>query len=138
MRVVHETARRGPNPSFTKATPAALVEALSHPNGWWRDTAQQLLVQRNDKASVVPLKRLAESAPPRSRLHALWTLDGMDSLDPASVMRALRDQSRDVRAPVSVSNAGFAKATRDARGRNRVGVGYDWACGGSCSLARGG
>lgn len=97
-RVVHETTRRGPNPSFTKATPAALVQALTHPNGWWRDTAQQLLVQRNDKAAIAPLKQLAESAQePRSRLHALWTLDGMDSLEPASVLRALRDQSRDVR-----------------------------------------
>ena len=30
-------------------SPAQLVGRLSHPNGWWRDTAQQLLVQRGDK-----------------------------------------------------------------------------------------
>ena len=34
-------------------TPAQLVTHLSHPNGWWRDTAQQLLVLKQDK-SVVP------------------------------------------------------------------------------------
>jgi mono/diheme cytochrome c family protein/glucose/arabinose dehydrogenase/HEAT repeat protein len=97
-RVVHDTLRRGPNPALSRATPRALVEALSHPNGWWRDTAQQLLVQRNDKAVVEPLKKLAtESAAPRTRLHALWTLDGMDSLDAAGVTRALGDPSRDVR-----------------------------------------
>jgi mono/diheme cytochrome c family protein/glucose/arabinose dehydrogenase len=97
-RVVHDTLRRGPNPSLSKATPRALVDALSHQNGWWRDTAQQLLVQRNDKAAVEPLKKLAaESTLPRTRLHALWTLDGMDSLDPAGVTRALGDPSRDMR-----------------------------------------
>jgi mono/diheme cytochrome c family protein len=95
---VHDTLRRGPNPALNRATPRALVEALSHPNGWWRDTAQQLLVQRHDKAAVEPLKKLAtESAAPRTRLHALWTLDGMDSLDAAGVTRALGDPSRDVR-----------------------------------------
>ena len=97
-RVVHESTRRGPNPSFARATTGALVEALSHPNGWWRDTAQQLLVQRNDKAAIEPLNRLAASAPAaRTKLHALWALDGMDSLDPGSVIRALTDPSRDVR-----------------------------------------
>ena len=97
-RVVHDSARRGANPAFSRATSGALVQALSHPNGWWRDTAQQLLVQRNDKAAVEPLKTLAAGAPaPRTRLHALWALDGMDSLDAASVTRALGDASRDVR-----------------------------------------
>lgn len=97
-RVVHDTLRRGPNPALGKATPRVLVDALSHPNGWWRDTAQQLLVQRDDKAVVEPLKKLAAESPvPRTRLHALWTLDGMDSIDSATVTRALGDSSRDVR-----------------------------------------
>ena len=34
----------------------------------------------------------------RTRLHALWTLDGMDAVEPALVTRALGDSSRDVRA----------------------------------------
>ena len=98
-RVVHEGTRRGPSPSLKRATPAALVQALSHPNGWWRDTAQQLLVERNDKASIEPLKQLVDTgASPRTLLHALWTLDGLDSLDAAAVTRALRHSSRDVRA----------------------------------------
>ena len=97
-RVVHDTTKRGPNPSFTSATAVSLVDALSHPNGWWRDTAQQLLVQRNDQASIAPLKKLATDAPtPRTRLHALWTLDGIDRLDAPDVLRALADPSRDVR-----------------------------------------
>ena len=31
-------------PRMNNETPAQLVTHLSHPNGWWRDTAQQLLV----------------------------------------------------------------------------------------------
>lgn len=97
-RVVHETTRRGPKPALSRATPAQLVQALSHPNGWWRDTAQRLLVERGDKSVAGELKELAANAPQaRTRLHALWTLDGKDSIDVATVTRALDDGSRDVR-----------------------------------------
>ena len=40
-------------PRMYSETPAQLVAHLSHPNGWWRDTAQRLLVLKQDK-SVVP------------------------------------------------------------------------------------
>ena len=60
-RARHDAARR--RRRRWPATPAQLVDTLSHPNGWWRDTAQRLLVERGD-ASVVPaLKKLATSAP---------------------------------------------------------------------------
>ncbi len=97
-RVMHETTQRGPKPALSKATPGQLVDALSHPNGWWRDTAQRLLVERGDQAVVGRLRVLALGAPQaRTRLHALWTLDGNDSIDVATVTRALEDKSRDVR-----------------------------------------
>ena len=50
-RVVHETTRRD-SKRMSAPTSAQLVETLSHPNGWWRDTAQRLLVERGDKAVV--------------------------------------------------------------------------------------
>jgi mono/diheme cytochrome c family protein len=98
-RIVHDTTRRDDPPAMASETPAQLVAHLSHPNGWWRDTAQRLLVERGD-ASVRPaLERLAASAPePRTRVHALWTLQGLDALDATLVVRALADPSRDVRA----------------------------------------
>src|SRR5205823_4238464 len=34
----------------------------------------------------------------RTRLHALWTLDGLDAIDVASVRKALADANGDVRA----------------------------------------
>ena len=97
-RVVHESTRLDSTAPFANATPAQLVEALSHPNGWRRDTAQRLLVERYAKSVAPSLVKLAESAPDyRTRLHALWTLDGIDSLEPATVVKALGDSSRDVR-----------------------------------------
>ncbi len=78
-RVVHETTKRDRRPALSKDTPAQLVGRLSHPNGWWRDTAQRLLVERGAATVVNDLKKLAESATDgRTRLHALWTLDGID------------------------------------------------------------
>jgi mono/diheme cytochrome c family protein/glucose/arabinose dehydrogenase len=98
-RVMHDTTRRGPVPALSTATPAALVETLSHPNGWWRDTAQRLLVERRDPSAAPALRKLANGArDPRTRMHALWTLDGMESLDPDTVTRGLADSNRDVRA----------------------------------------
>jgi mono/diheme cytochrome c family protein/glucose/arabinose dehydrogenase len=98
-RVVHETTRRDGPPALSKASPSTLVGMLSHPNGWHRDTSQRLLVERNDKSVVDALQKLVIGAKePRTKLHALWALDGMDSLDPGTVTRALADSSRDVRA----------------------------------------
>jgi mono/diheme cytochrome c family protein/glucose/arabinose dehydrogenase len=97
-RVVHETTRRD-TPALSRASPAQLVAMLSHPNGWWRDNAQRLLVERRPRSVIPALASLAQSAPDwRTRLHALWTLDGIDAIDPATVTRALDDASRDVRA----------------------------------------
>ena len=75
------------------------MKALSHPNGWWRDTAQRLLVERGETSVAPSLRTLAASAPDwRTKLHALWTLDGLEAIDPASVERALSDRRSEVRA----------------------------------------
>lgn len=97
-RVVHDTTRRDTTRTLAHASPAQLVETLSHPNGWRRDTAQRLLVERGAKSVVPALVKLAEGAKdPRARLHALWTLDAIDAIQPATVTKALKDESRDVR-----------------------------------------
>jgi mono/diheme cytochrome c family protein len=97
-RVVHDTTRRDRTPALSKATPTQLVETLSHPNGWWRDTAQRLLVERGDRSVAKTLTAKAEKAPDwRTRVHALWTLDGLDGIEPPTVIHALADPSRDVR-----------------------------------------
>src|SRR5262249_46023810 len=99
FRVVHDDTRRDRAPSLSKAPPSTLVETLSHPNGWWRDTAQRLLVEGGDGSGAPAVKKLEAGAKDaRTRLHALWTLDGLETLDTTDVTRALADPSRDVRA----------------------------------------
>ena len=101
FRVVHETTKRDARPALSSQPASALVALLSHPNGWRRDTAQRVLIERGDK-SVVPALVAMVNAPAAHdvpvRLHALWTLEGLDALDAALVGAALRDPSPHVRA----------------------------------------
>jgi mono/diheme cytochrome c family protein len=79
-------------PRMLNETPAQLVAHLSHPNGWWRDTAQQLLVLKQDKSVVPALQTIARSSKNLlARFHALWTLEGLGALDAALTREALGD-----------------------------------------------
>ena len=76
-------------PRMFSETPAELVRHLSHASGWWRDTAQKLLVLRRDKSVVPALRTMARwSDNQLARIHALWTLEGLEALD-ASLVREL-------------------------------------------------
>lgn len=110
-RLVHEDFEPGPRPRLLDADPVELVNALDHPNGWWRDQAQKLLVLRGE-GSVVPrleemvlgrqslLARLFRiSKPgPLGRLHALWTLEGLNALRKPILFAALDDPDPQIRA----------------------------------------
>ncbi|HEX6638122.1 MAG TPA: hypothetical protein VF033_10740, partial [Steroidobacteraceae bacterium] len=98
-RLRHDGFTPGPQPRMLDEKPADWVKHLSHPNGWWRDTAQKLLVLRGDKSVVPALEKLAitESADPRPRLHALWTLDGLGALREPLIQRALESKDAQVR-----------------------------------------
>jgi mono/diheme cytochrome c family protein len=98
-RIVHTGMKPArAQPHMIDETPAELVAHLSDADGWWRDTAQQLLVQRGDKSVVPALQELATGAPDaRSRVQAIWTLSGLESLDAATVTHGLDDTSADVR-----------------------------------------
>jgi mono/diheme cytochrome c family protein/glucose/arabinose dehydrogenase len=98
-RVTHESTKPLPKPQLTKASSAELVGQLANANGWRRDTAQRLLIERND-ASVVPaLRTMAVShANELARLHALWTLEGLMKMDAGTLIHALDDKHPKVRA----------------------------------------
>ena len=98
-RLVHETTERGPKPQMLKDDSESLVDYLSHPNGWWRDTAQKFIVVRKDTAIASKLKSVARnSANPLGRLHALWTLDGLGILDETLLSEKLSDADGRVQA----------------------------------------
>jgi len=85
-------------PRLGKATTAELVATLGNPNSWWRETAQRLLVERQDKSATPLLHALVkngESA--QSRLHALWTLSGLNDLTDEDLLAGLNDAASGVR-----------------------------------------
>ena len=86
-------------------TPAQLVKHIEHPNGWWRDTAQKLLVRKGDKSVVPELLKMTQTHPNNIvRLQALWTLEGLDAIDPPLIREKLKDKDPKVRiAAIRVS-----------------------------------
>ena len=88
-----------PKQAIVPSEPAKLVDALSDKNGWVRDTAQRLLVEKKDLAVAPALAALAKSGPsPVAKIHALWTLEGLGNLTPEVLTAALKDRDSKVRA----------------------------------------
>jgi mono/diheme cytochrome c family protein/glucose/arabinose dehydrogenase len=108
-------------PRLLGATAAQLVERLDHPNGWWRDSAQQLLVLKQDKSVVPALQRMVRTSDSLlGRFHALWTLEGLSALD----LGLVRDQMKDpnpqmriqaIRASETLYKAGHRSLLDDYR-----------------------
>ncbi|CAN0388749.1 unnamed protein product, partial [Phaeothamnion confervicola] len=98
-RIVHDNFKPdNTKPNMLNETPAKLIKHLGHPNGWWRDMAQQTLIVRNDKSIVPELKKIAvEDKNPLARIHAIWTLEGLESLDKKTIFTALTDNDANVR-----------------------------------------
>jgi glucose/arabinose dehydrogenase/mono/diheme cytochrome c family protein len=82
-RVAYENNALGPQPRMSGQSGAELVRHLTHPNGWWRDTAQRLIVQRSDRDAIPALEKLAsDPSQPLGQIHALWSLEGLGALAP--------------------------------------------------------
>jgi mono/diheme cytochrome c family protein len=105
-RVVHDDYKPANHrPNMLNEPASKLVTYLDHPNGWWRDNAQQLLIARNDKTMVPALKEIAiggqaslSNKPGElARIHALWTLEGMDAMDKPTLIHAFADPDAQVR-----------------------------------------
>ncbi len=98
FRVVHDDYKPlNIRPKMLEESSAKLVEHLNSNNGWWRDNAQKLLVLRNDKSVVANLRTLAAGGGQLARIHALWTINGMDAMDEETFAKALKDPDAEVR-----------------------------------------
>ncbi len=98
-RLRHKDFTPGPQPRMLDETASQLVAHLAHPNGWWRDTAQKLLVLKGDKSVVPALAQMArENESPLARTHALWTLEGIGALNTKVVRTFLKDRDPQLRA----------------------------------------
>ena len=107
-------------PRMLQETAAQLVRHLSHPNGWWRDTAQQLIVLKQDRSVAPALTQIVRSSSNSlARLHALWTLEGLGSLDAALARELMKDKTPAVRAHAIRASESLYKAGDSS-------LGADW------------
>ncbi len=87
---------------FDRSRPDELIAALGHPNRWRRTVAQRLLVEEFGGAAPAAVVRrlregLADLENPLRRLHAIWTLVGLDAADVGSLATALADPHPELR-----------------------------------------
>lgn len=101
----------GAQPKLSSKSAAALVPYLAHANGWYRDFARQLIVQKNDKSVVAAIKTLiGSSKDDKAIVNALWTLQGLDAVSLDAVKSAL--QNGETKAKISaLAVAEFLPAT---------------------------
>ncbi len=110
-RVVPDGFKHVPMPKLGTLSPPELVSYLDTPIGWTRDTAQRLLVERGGEHVEGWLKLLLGSgrrggqkksgfaiASPKGKIAVLWTLDGLEKLDAATLEAAFHDDDGKVRA----------------------------------------
>ncbi len=101
-------------PNFDRNDLRAVVASLADANKWWRDTAQRLLVQWNATDAAPELEQMArEHESPVARLHALWTLQGLDALGDETLLRTLADANAGLREnAVQIAEARLANSDK--------------------------
>lgn len=109
-RIVPEGFKSQPFPKLASYTVEELVQTLFHPNGWHRDMAQRLLVDRNDPKTIPVLwKTIEEKSNRWGKIHALWSLEALDGLEGSSLVPLLSDSDPYVAATALRLLEPFAK-----------------------------
>ncbi len=113
-RIVPANRQPAAPKKLSAATTDELVRELTSTDGWHRDMAQRLLIERADKSSKAALVQLAQKgANEYGRFHALWTLDGLGLISAPVLVPLLSDKSPLIQAtalrllePLAEANAG--------------------------------
>ncbi|HEV3164639.1 MAG TPA: PVC-type heme-binding CxxCH protein, partial [Isosphaeraceae bacterium] len=96
--LVPEGFHRRSRPALSKASIAELVQTLADRDAWWRETAQRLLIERQDGSAIALLKPMVKNRPSAlGRVHALWTLDALGKLEADDLLLAHDDADANVR-----------------------------------------
>ncbi len=104
-RLVYDGIKRSPQPKMLDEPVDKLIGYLNHPNGWWRDNAQKEIIVRGDQSAVPALKKvvsgelISELPSPSllARIHALWTLEGLNSVDEELLIKTMNDREPELR-----------------------------------------
>ena len=111
---------------LAKASDVELVQMQLHENDWYVRHARRILAERGPKPEVqTALRKMLHENPDETRkLRALWALHGVQGLDEATALEALKSPMEYVRAwtiqlacedgaPTPAQLAEFAKMSRD-------------------------
>ncbi|WP_425481057.1 DUF7133 domain-containing protein [Rubritalea marina] len=80
--------KKTPAPKLLDKSSTELIAYLGHKNGWHRSTARKLLVLRNEKNLIEPLKSaFSKSKDSQEKIEILWTMDGIDAV-PTEVLKS--------------------------------------------------
>ncbi len=92
-RIVHDATPPAKPAKMLEMPTSELVSQLASENGWRRDTAQKLILLRDDRDEVKKtlIDWVANHEKPLARLHALWTLEGMGTPDAELLVRVMAD-----------------------------------------------
>lgn len=112
-----DPAKRKPAPKLNALSPADLVGQLGSTNGWVRDAAQQLLVEKRDFQSYEPLQELAARGEYPSAIHALWVLNALGEINSDTMLKAFNSPHAKVRATAVRVGEAFLRA----EGKNEIG-----------------
>ncbi|MGV3503633.1 MAG: DUF7133 domain-containing protein [Adhaeribacter sp.] len=97
------------------ASPGQLAGLLAHENGWVRDKAQQLLVDAGNRQVVPALRQLLQRPGlARTRVHALWTLEGLQALELADLLPLVQENDWTLRRQALAALPGLVNARNQA------------------------
>jgi mono/diheme cytochrome c family protein len=91
-RITSKSKQEKGRPDLEKLGLKELVSRLESPNGWTRDNAQRLLVEKGDLSVLDDLKLMIATGKPLGQLHALWALEGLGVTDPTAYLQGLASQ----------------------------------------------
>jgi putative membrane-bound dehydrogenase-like protein len=104
---------KGVKVDLKNASGLQLVDYLSHKNGWYRSSAQRLLLERQDKTVVQDVISLFLNSPDAiTRLHALYVLEGLNALTEKIVKKSLLDAEPGVRENGVILAERYPKTTK--------------------------
>ncbi len=121
-RIVHEDIELDKKPNLIGKKASELIEYLGHRNGWYRNTAQKLIVLRGDESVITQLQAIArdntsffnglfnsEKDFGLERVTALWTLEGLGNIDKTLITEKLQDEDYRVRLTAIRLSENFLK-----------------------------
>lgn len=94
-RIIPKGGQPRKSTKLSEASNSELVKYLSDADGWYRDVAQRLLIERDDPSVKEELVELVlnASASELGRFHGLWTMEGLGLLDVDLLFKVLADSS---------------------------------------------